>query len=138
MSYTDPLTTINNKITHAVVAGMLCSLITVIQLYAVLDSPEYSESIWTYLSDPILAVGLTVGVYKKSRICAVLLFTYYLVSKLILIASTNDVNTFGIIMTFFFLYYLGQGITGTFAYHKYRKNKRKQAETTGPIEPAGH
>ena len=76
---------------------------------------------------PILAIGigLTYGLYKKSRACAVILFT---LTALGLVSSLTDLLTdqgrggarvlFGLL----FLYYFWRGVRGTFKYHKLAGN----------------
>ncbi len=76
-------------------------------------------SVWN-LTDVALILGLAFGIYKKSRICAVLMFIYFIASKIILMVESGAPN--GIIMAIVFGYFYWQGISGTFAYHKITKS----------------
>jgi serine/threonine-protein kinase len=69
------------------------------------------------LIDVALILGLTYGIYRKSRVCALLMLVYFLISKLIMIE--HDSKGSGLVMAVIFLYYYVQGVLGTFAYHKH-------------------
>lgn len=69
---------------------------------------------WT-LIDVALVYGLTYGVSRKNRVCALVLFTYFLLNSIVGYALHQR----GIgLMSAFFGYCLFQGILGTFAYHQ--------------------
>ena len=75
-------------------------------------------SVWN-LSDVVLIFGLTFGIYKKSRTCAVVMLAYFLISKIIIISQTGSFN--GSLLAIVFIYYYVYGVIGTFAYHKHLK-----------------
>ena len=107
------------KIKHAWTAGLISAAMTlVITLLAVLGVKIMAFDAWEFL-DVALILGLTYGIYRKSRVCAVLMIVYFLISKIIMFAESGKAN--GIILTIVFLYYYGQGVVGTFAYHKHRQ-----------------
>lgn len=69
-----------------------------------------------------LILGLAFGIYKKSRICAVLFLAYFVWPGIVLIrlghADLVD------LLTVAALFYFGlQGVIGTFAYHRHLKQK---------------
>jgi serine/threonine-protein kinase len=71
------------------------------------------------LLDVLLMAGLSFGIYKKSRICAVALFAYFVASKVIMWVSMGNVA--GLPLALVFGYFFYQGIRGTFAYQKLAK-----------------
>jgi hypothetical protein len=73
------------------------------------------------LVDVALLLGLAFGVYKKSRTCAVLLLIYFVASKIIIAMEGGKAG--GTIMGLVFIYFYGQAVVGTFAYHKLKKRQ---------------
>jgi hypothetical protein len=71
------------------------------------------------LLDVLLMVGLSFGIYKKSRTCAVLLFAYFVASKVMMWVEMGSAA--GLPLALVFGYFFYQGIMGTFAYHKLSK-----------------
>ena len=70
---------------------------------------------WSLLDVALLA-GLGVGVYRKSRVSAVLLLVYYLVSQVTMRIQLN--NTSGLAVAALFVLLYVQGVRGAFAYHR--------------------
>ncbi|MBN8756444.1 MULTISPECIES: hypothetical protein [Variovorax] len=58
------------------------------------------------------------GIYKKSRVCAVLMLGYFAFAKFVLI-SEGHVGASSLFMSLVFFYFYVQGVIGTFAYHKH-------------------
>ena len=63
--------------------------------------------------------GLTIGVYFKSRACAILLGGLFVLDKIITWAYTGKMS--GAILAFVFIYYFAYGIQGTFTYRRLKK-----------------
>ena len=76
------------------------------------------------LIDATIVFVLSFGIYKKSRICAFLLFTYFILSKLAIYIDMQKVPS-GVAFVIAYCYL--QGIIGTVHYH--RKNKNSTQET---------
>jgi hypothetical protein len=107
------------KIKHAWIAGLISAAITLlVTLLAVSGFKVLDFDAWEFL-DVALILGLTYGIYRKSRVCALLMFLYFLASKILMFVQSGKPN--GIVMGIIFLYYYGQGVAGTFAYHKLAK-----------------
>ncbi|MBC3880680.1 hypothetical protein H8K35_02835 [Undibacterium sp. LX40W] len=110
------------RIKNAWITGIVSGSITLIfTLIAMNGSQILGFSIWN-LSDVALIFGLTFGIYKKSRACAVAMLAYFLLSKIIVIAQTGSFN--GGILAIVFIYYYVYGVIGTFAYHKHLKENQ--------------
>lgn len=88
------------------------------------ESQYYGHtSIWN-LWDVGIGSGLAYGIYRKSRICAVLLLIYYLLDQ-IYIFSTGQFKVTSILWAFLFLWLLSSAILGAFRYHKLVPSKNK-------------
>jgi len=83
------------------------------------------EFLLSSLTDVALIYGLTFGIYKNSRTCAVLIFVYTF-AKIVLSFNAERITGLPII-SLVFLYFYFQGIRGTFAYHKLKLQKIKGA-----------
>lgn len=82
------------------------------------------------LIDAFLAFGLSFGIYKKSRVCSILLFSNLIFSRILYwteirqrIPQVVPQVQIEILWILIFGYFLFQGIRGTFAYHKIIKAK---------------
>ncbi|MEW9094134.1 MAG: hypothetical protein AB2417_03535 [Clostridiaceae bacterium] len=71
--------------------------------------------------DILLVLGLAFGVYKKSRVCAILLFIYFILDKIIVTISQGRAPSTVWLIIAGGIYV--QGIRGTFYYHKNMKDK---------------
>jgi len=106
-----------DHIKHAWQAGIFCGAITLIIVIISLVTGEALLGIDAYaLIDVVLIFALTFGIYKKSRLCAIAMFIYFLISKVMMFVSNPNIS--GIILTLLLLYYFYNGIRGTFQYHK--------------------
>jgi hypothetical protein len=130
--YTAPATTsavsirdvpeeILKKIKHAWVAAVISGCITlVVTLVAMSGTDILGFSAWE-LIDVALIFGLAFGIYKKSRACAVIMFVYFIASKILIMMQTGRPT--GVPLALVFGYYFWQGIAGTFAYHRFERRR---------------
>ena len=81
---------------------------------------------WQGLVAVVVILGLAFGLYKKSRICAVLMFVNFVGSKIIQWATTGNVSA--VPLAILFGYFFFQGIRGTFAYHSLSKQTAPEKE----------
>ena len=105
-------------IKQAWVAGVISAGITLLVILVAASGSTVVAELgvdWWGLVDVGLILGLSLGIYKKSRICALLMFTYFVGSKIGLWVTVGDVR--GVPMAILFGYFFFQGIRGTFAYH---------------------
>jgi len=117
-----------NAIKGAWIAGIISGSITLfVTILAIVGVRIFNFSAWTLL-DVILVFGLAYGIYRKNRACAVILFIYFILSKIYMIIALGAVT--GLPVAILFAYFFFQGIRGTFAYHKIMK-----AQTGGPMPP---
>ena len=110
------------KIRNAWIAGLISAAVTVIfVLIAIAGTSLLGMSAYQFI-DVALILGLTFGIYKKSRICAVLMLAYFVWAKVVLIQQGHAKGV-GLFMAVVFFYFYLQGVIGTFAYHKHLKQK---------------
>jgi hypothetical protein len=113
---------IKNAIKAAWIAGVISGSITLIcALTGYMNRNLYS------LIDVFIAYGLSFGIYRKSRICALLICLYFVASKIyIIIEGGRDIRPFGIFVGLVFAVFFAYGAYGTIIYHKiYKGNVTK-------------
>jgi hypothetical protein len=111
-----PLDTAIKDIKNAWMAGVVSGVLTLgITLIAMSGVKILSYGAFE-LIDVALVFGLTFGIYKKSRVCAVLMLIYFLFSKFMLFQESGKFSGIPLILVFIYYYY--KGILGTFNYHK--------------------
>lgn len=101
-------------------AALLSASITLV--LSVISCFGYSPLGMTPLSfiDVVVVFALAYGIYRKSRICAVIIFIYWVVGK---IGQSIAIEEAGpLVAGVFFGFYFFQGIRGTFAYHRLIKS----------------
>ena len=104
------------KIRNAWNAGLVSGGITLaVTLLAVAGMSVLGYSA-VELIDVALVFGLTFGIYKKSRTCAVLMLVYFVISKIIIMTEMRSASP--MIVGLIFMYYYALGVVGTFQYHR--------------------
>ncbi|MFS0556139.1 hypothetical protein [Brevibacillus sp. 179-C9.3 HS] len=118
----DKTVKMSNQIKIACMGGIISSIITVIGIIISMSSNTdlFGINLWS-LIDIALILGLTFGVYKKSRVCAILLFGLFLFSKFTLIVDNPEMIRTGWMSILIFGYAFWQGIAGTFAFHQHKR-----------------
>jgi hypothetical protein len=110
------------KIRNAWVAGIISTVVTLVfTLLAIAGTSIAGITGWQLL-DVVLMAGLSYGIYRKSRTCAVLMLVYFLVSKILQVVEGGKPS--GIVLALVFFYYYAHGVAATFAYHKHLKLAR--------------
>lgn len=101
----------------AIVSSLLTLLVIII---SVLGNNNFLGLSLYSLLDVVFVLGLAFGVYKKSRVCAVMLFIFFVLGQLnILISGMGSIGSFIMSVAFATGYF--QGIRGTIHYHKNKK-----------------
>jgi hypothetical protein len=110
---------IAKMIKEAAMAGAISGSFTLIfTLVSIFISPMLNMSVWS-LVDVALAFGLAFGIHRKSRVCATLLFVYFIGAKIYILSIAPTFGAGGLVMGAVFAYYFFRGILGTFRYHKW-------------------
>ena len=74
-----------------------------------------------YIELPII-LFCAWGIYRKSRTAAIMMFVYYLISKIMHIYEEQNIRIgYGVILVF--LYLFAKAIQGAFVYHKLKKQE---------------
>ena len=111
------LTTAEKHIKRAWIAGVASGIITFVLLLLSLSLddflPQLGLDLWSLL-DVMLIFGLTYGIYRKSRTCAILLLVYFLISKIFIAVQMGRIPSLFIALIFVYLFV--QGVRGTFAF----------------------
>lgn len=130
---TDPH--MEKKINHARIAAMVSGTLTLTGSLSIIWNQTRSQlSLLNIMAlvDAIFIFGMAYGIYKKSRICAVLMFEYFLLSKIFSASVSPHINPASLMIGMIFLYFFFRGITGTFDYHKC-KTCREGTEALNPF-----
>lgn len=110
------------KIKGAWIAALISGMMTLIVTLVAISGNRMLGFGPMNVLDVVLIFGLAYGIYRKSRTCAVLMFAYFAISKIMLFAQTRQAS--GIVFGLIFLYFFGRGVVGTFEYHKLRKGSQ--------------
>jgi hypothetical protein len=113
--YSAELNKANQQIKTAWIAGTVSGTLTLIMTLVSMN--------FYVLVDVFLIGGLTFGIYKKSRVCAVILLAYFVYAKILDFSSTSNINGFTVSIAVSFIYCFAQGVRGTFAYHRLTKSQ---------------
>ena len=108
------------KIRNAWIACLVSAGVTLVVSLLALAGRRVGPFSGAELIDVVFILALAFGISRKSRVCAVLMFCYFAISKVMLITSTSQFN--GLFMGLAFLYFYAMGVQGTFEYHKLRKS----------------
>lgn len=113
-----------------IISGVLTLIVTLVAMagYSFMDF-----SAWNLLDVAVIA-GLTFGIYRKSRTCAVVMLVYFIGSKFLIWSETKSVS--GLPMALIFSWFFFQGMRGTFAWHSLNAvSDRPAAQTAipGPV-----
>ena len=80
-------------IKHAWVAGVISGSMTLLLVAIAASGSTVVAELgvdWWILIDVVTVFGLSLGIYKKSRVCALLMFIYFVGSKIILWATCEE------------------------------------------------
>ncbi len=103
-------------IRNAYIAGIVSGVITLlVTLAAVGGVSIMGFDLWNLL-DVFLIFGLTYGIYRKSRVCAITMLVYFVGNRL-LFFSELGLSAGGLFGAILFGYFFFQGIRGTLVYH---------------------
>lgn len=111
---------IARNIRHAWGAAATLACITVASALLARSGSNIPPSSWSQLVEAVLIAALGMGIYRKSRVCAVAMFVYFLVSKLLVVAEARAPTELGSGMALgvILAYCYWQGIAGTHAWHR--------------------
>ncbi|MGE8500574.1 MAG: hypothetical protein ACN6O6_23995 [Pseudomonas sp.] len=123
---------IARKIKHCWVAGIISSSATLFMIARVLSSGATSAhgiDEWA-LIDVAIMLGLCIGVYKKSRTCAILMVLFYIIGKLSMLA--DGASLIALPVSLVFLWFFFQGVVGTFQFHRWKREANAASASNIP------
>jgi hypothetical protein len=119
MTRDDSISAIRNGAIAALISAAVTLLVVAISVFGgEADGQSYFNDPYLFI-DVVLILILAFGIYRKSRLAAVVMFVYFLLSKIMIGVETGKVS--GLFIAIIFLYYFGKAIQGTFAFHKLEK-----------------
>lgn len=108
---------IARQIRQAWIAGLVSTAMTLgLTVAALAGKPLLGFSAWQLL-DVGLLLGLSFGIYRRSRACAVAMLVYFAISKLEIFSA--GVHASALLVSLIFFYFYAMGIVGTFAWHRH-------------------
>ena len=117
------------KIKQAWIAAIFSGSITLIAVLVSLAGTQIlSYTAWE-LIDVVCIIGLGFGIYKKSRTCAVIMLIYFVSSKILIMVETG--KPAGLLVGLLFAFFFWQGVSGTFAYHKFMNSQLARNASRG-------
>lgn len=112
----NPLDVAIKDIKNAWVAGCISGVLALaVTLWAMSGVKILSFNAFS-LIDVAIVLGLTFGIYKRSRVCAVLMLINFLFAKFMIFQETGRTSDIPLILVFIYYYY--KGVLGTIRYHK--------------------
>ena len=113
----------NKRIKQAWIAGVISGVITLIAILQSVAGVDILGFGIHNLLDVTLIFGLAYGIYRKSRVCAVIMFVYFVGNRILMLVESGKPS--GLVMAALFGYWFFQGIRGTFGYHKLEPTVKK-------------
>lgn len=108
---------IARQIRHAWMAGLVSTAMTlVLTIAAMAGKPLLGFGAWQLL-DVALLLGLSFGIYRRSRACAIGMLVYFVISKLMIFSESFHASA--LLVSLIFFYYYAMGIVGTIAWHRH-------------------
>ncbi len=119
MNRTEAIQAAKNGSIAATISGVLTLAVVFFAMYTDSDGDLGLWNDASNLFDIALVFICAVGIYRKSRAAAVVLFVYFILSRIYLTISLGRFP--GFFLSLIFLYYYGKAIQGTFVFHKLEK-----------------
>ena len=115
----------NSGIRDAWVAGLISIgatfILTLSYITGLGDGIGWGNIDTVTLLDMAITAVLSFGIYKKSRVSAIMFFVYFIYMRIIL-PWMDDSVLIGVPFAVIFLYFIFKGVRGTIAYHKLVEN----------------
>jgi serine/threonine-protein kinase len=109
-------------------AGIISGILTLIVTLVAMAGYSFMDfSAWNLL-DVAVITGLTFGIYRKSRTCAVVMLVYFVGSKFLIWSETGSVS--GLPMALIFCWFFYQGVRGTFSWRDLNSGNDRPAPQT--------
>ena len=107
------------KIRNAWVACLITGTLTLVLAFIAMSGSALGGHSGMDAIDALFVFGMAFGISRKSRVCALLMLGYFILSKYLLYKASGQAS--GMLFGLVFLYFYAQGVLGTFEYHKLRQ-----------------
>ena len=107
---------------NGAIAGFISGFITLVVITVAIFSNNGELAAWNdpeNFLDVIFVFVCAYGVYKKSRTAAIVLFVYFILSRIFISIEAGKVS--GVFMSLVFLYFYAKAIQGAFSYKRIEK-----------------
>ena len=112
-------------IRNAWIASIIAASVTLaLSLLSLAGTSLGGYNVWN-LFDAVFIAGMAFGIFRRSRICAVLMLVYYLASTIMSI--TEKPVGIAIVVPVIFIYYYAKGVQGTFVWRRLNEKEPNQA-----------
>lgn len=108
---------ITQKIKNAWIVGLVSAGLTVIATIISIYGTDILGLDATAFIDVVFMLVFTFGIYKNSRVCAVLMLTLFVVNKIFMWVESDAPS--GFLLSAIVLWFYSQGVIGTFQYHRH-------------------
>jgi len=113
------------KIKAGWIAGAVSAGITLaIVLISISGTTIMGIDTWSLIDVAVMA-GLSFGVYRKSRTCAILLLALFALNKILMWKESGSLAGWPMALAFFACFIMG--VQGTFQYHSWKKANSGEA-----------
>lgn len=107
---------IQKKIKYAWIAGLISISVTILlTLISMSGTDIMGLDAWAFV-DVAFMIIFVFGIYKKSRVCAILMLCLFSVNKIIMWFEAGTIS--GLPLALVFIWFYTQGVIGTFQYHR--------------------
>lgn len=114
---------ITQPIKHGWIAALVSATLTLLVTAAALASSTENRAVHALnFVDVALVLGLAFGIYRSSRIASTLMFAYFLLSKIIMMAQAGMPT--GVVTGLVFLIFYFRAMVATYRYHRFVKHAR--------------
>lgn len=111
---------IARKIRNGWVAGAVSVAFTLVfVVISLVGTPIMGIDAWGSI-DAALMAGLSYGVFRKSRTCAIVLLLFFALNKVLMWVEMGTVTGLPLALVFFWFFY--QGVVGTFQFHEWKRD----------------
>ena len=126
-----PLDQAERHVSNAWWAALISAGVTVVFAFISLGGTAHAGiDAWAF-ADVVLILALAFGLSRKSRVCAILLFLYFVGSKLLMWSENPQQASRGSFVAIVFMYYFFMGIVGTFQWHSLAAGEAAAGPATG-------
>jgi hypothetical protein len=115
---------IEKRIRNAWIAGIVSGCITILFTILAVSGVSIGDfSAWS-LIDAVFFFGLSYGIYRKSRVCAVTMVLLFFIGKIMQFSELKEVPASMFPVAIIFLYFYLHGAVATFQYHGYLRGEK--------------